>query len=288
MILIDGYLAANEIYSMLREKIKNLRTRGITPSLATILVGDDNASKIYVSKKIEAAEDLGINVYLETFGSSITQRALDAKIEHFNNHKSCHGILLQLPLPAHFDSRALLDRIDWRKDIDGFSRRNMGSLATKCTDALYPCTPLAVMQLLDRTYPDGISGKKVLIIGRSIVVGQPLSMMLTHRDATVTIAHSKTVGLCEYMLESDIVISAAGCRELVEADTIKKGACIIDVGIHRIEGKVFGDVDIDQLKDKAGYATPTPGGVGPVTVACLMSNVIRAVCLQKKIEYNTI
>ncbi len=281
--IISGHAFVKKMHEFVRNKIKVLQIKyHITPGLAIVRVGEDEASKVYVQNKLRVAKELGINAFEYHFESAITQKILDAKIDNLNNNNMIHGIIVQLPLPDHINKHEVINAIDPLKDVDGFNTINVGKLHTG-QDCLEPCTPVAIVMILKELYGD-LSSKKVTIIGRSDIVGKPVAAMLLKENCTIKMLHSYTTNINKEAVDADILISAVGLPGLVKADWIKPGACIIDIGITRKEGKLYGDVDFDNVKDKAGYITPVPGGVGVVTVACLMLNTIKALCLQKKIK----
>ncbi len=247
---------------------------GIKPGLAIVEVGSDPASEIYVRNKIKSANFVGIEARLIKKDESITQEELLKLIDELNADVSVHGIIVQLPLPKHLDERAVIDRIDPDKDIDGFGVLNKGKLFSgmKC---FQPATPLGVMKLLD-AYNIPLKGKEAVVVGRSNIVGKPMGMMLLLRDATVTIAHRYTVDLKKITKEADILVVAVGKKNLITADMIKPGAVVVDVGINREGDKIYGDVDFDNVSQVASHITPVPGGVGPLTIAALLANTVEA------------
>lgn len=282
MQIIDGKKIAAEIRNELREKVMSLKGKGIEPGLATILVGEDPASKVYVASKIKACSDLGIRSFHHPLSASATQEEIISLIQRLNSDFKVNGILLQLPLPGGMPSDKCLDAISPGKDADGLHPYNLGKLCGAKTwgeivknKMLAPCTPMGSIYLLKKSGIE-IAGKKAVVIGRSNLVGKPLAMLLSANDATVTIAHSKTKNLTEVCRDADIVIAAIGKARFVTKEFIKPGAVVIDVGINRTETGLCGDVDFDSVKDAAGYITPVPGGVGPMTITMLMHNTIMA------------
>ena len=286
MEIIDGKNVASNIKTELKEKILEIKNSlGIAPTLAVILVGDDKASEIYVSKKEQMAVELGINSKIIKFSKSVSQEEIEAKIEQLNDDKEINAILLQLPIPKHLNSNRLIELISPLKDVDGFTPLNAGFLAIG-EPFISPCTALGVIELLN-TYNVNPKGKHAVVVGRSNIVGRPLAQLLLSLDATVTIAHSKTENLAEITKTADILISAVGIKNLITDNMVKNGAVVIDVGITRdSNNKITGDVDFDNVKEKASLITPVPGGVGPMTIAMLASNTFKLFCIQNEIEEN--
>lgn len=278
--ILNGKELAAKIRAELAQKIKDAPSAEV-PVLAVIQVGDNDASKIYVRNKHKAAEETGIGCEVFELSSSIGENALLEVIDDLNGNHHINGIIVQLPLPSHIDSFKVLSRISPAKDVDGFHPYNTGLLSYNNPEAFVSATPKGILQLLLAADIE-LAGKHAVIIGRSNIVGKPMSMLLLNRDCTVTVAHSKTVNLPELVKNADIVIAACGRPKLVKKDWIKKGAVVIDVGINRIDGKLCGDVDFDDVKDEASYITPVPGGVGPMTIAMLLSNTYDAFCRQKE------
>ncbi len=277
--IIDGKNLALCIRSALKEKISELQKK---PKLAIVFVGHDGPSEIYVRNKQKAATEIGVYTDLYTFPESVSSQTLETLIEKLNLDPSVHGILVQLPLPAHLDSDKILNGIDPQKDVDGFHPCNVGLMQKGQETGLCPATPKAILRLINEV---GISleGKNALVIGRSNIVGKPTAMLLLNQDCTVTVAHSKTKNLQDICRQADVVVSATGCSKLVKADWLKEGVVLIDVGICRDSaGKLCGDVDFDSCKDKASFITPVPGGVGPMTIAMLLENVLTAYLKQQK------
>lgn len=252
---------------------------GVAPGLAVVLVGSDPASQVYVARKIEACRRVGLVSTEHRLPAAIRQDALLTLIARLNADPQIHGILVQVPLPAHIDAATVLDRIDPTKDVDGFHPVNVGRLSTGSAGGLVPCTPLGVMLLLDSVLPD-LTGLHAVVIGKSNIVGKPIAMLLLEREATVTVTHVETRGLAEIVRKADIVIAAAGAPRLVRGFWIKEGAVVIDVGITRImtadgRTRLVGDVAFDEVQH-ARAVTPVPGGVGPMTIACLLANTVKA------------
>ena len=272
MKIIDGKAWAATLRAELKEKIEKNEKK---PGLAVIIVGEDPASRIYVRNKIRACEELGVRSYSYELPKETTQAQLENLLDELALQDSVDGILLQLPLPVHLDSEAASAHIPFEKDVDGFSAKNLGLLMQHKEHAV-ACTPLGVMKLLEK---EGINleGKHAVVLGRSETVGKPMAMLLLNANATVTVCHSKTKNLKELCQQADILIAAVGKVKFVKEDMVKEGAVVIDVGINRDEnGKLCGDVDFDNVKDKASYITPVPGGVGPMTITMLMYNTCLA------------
>lgn len=280
-------ISGKEVAAVLNEgtaaKVAELKNKGIGVSLAVIIVGDDPASKVYVNNKKKACEKLGITSYEYVLPESTTQEELMQMVKELNERADVNGILCQLPLPKHLDSNAVIDAIAPEKDVDCFSPTNVGLLNIG-RGRLSPCTPAGIMDMLE--YKNiSVSGKHCVVIGRSNIVGKPMSALLLAADATVTVCHSKTQNLKEITKTADVLIAAVGRPKFVTADMVKDGAVVIDVGIHRTEsGKLCGDVDFDSVEPKASYITPVPGGVGPMTIARLMRNTVTAAKLQNTAE----
>lgn len=274
--LIDGKAHSAAIRCEIKERVTAFKTeRGIDVGLAVVLVGNNPASQIYVRNKIKACEETGIKSFAYYLPEEATQKQVEELIEELVENTAIHGILVQLPLPAHLDAQKVLKLIPKAKDVDGFCEENMGSLCMK-EDCLVACTPNGVMKMLER---EGIEtkGKNAVVIGRSNIVGKPMAMLLLNADATVTICHSRTQNLKGICANADILVAAIGKAKFVTADMVKQGAVVIDVGMDRDEnGKLCGDVDFDGVKDKCSYITPVPGGVGPMTITMLMYNTITA------------
>lgn len=279
--IIDGKKVSQKIREELKEECKEIRKQGIIPKLAVIVIGDNAASKVYVRNKNKACQEIGIEYEEYFLKSEITQEKLIGIIEDLNNRKDINGILLQSPIPNHLDINEAFRKISPEKDVDGFHPANVGKLILN-QDTFVSCTPYGIMKLFAE-YNIDLNGKHVVILGRSNIVGKPLIACCLNRNATVTVCHSKTENLEEHTKKADILIVAIGKANFVKKEMIKDGAVIIDVGINRTdEGKLTGDVDFENIKDVAGYITPVPGGVGPMTVAMLMNNVIKATRLQNK------
>lgn len=274
--LIDGKAHAAAIRVRCRERVQVLQqSHGVTPGLAVILVGEDPASRVYVRNKIAACAEAGIHSRHVTLPATTPEPALLAVLDELNDDPAIHGILVQLPLPAPLRASAVLERIRPEKDVDGFHLVNVGRLATG-EPALVPCTPLGVIELLEREGV-AIEGRHAVIIGRSNIVGKPLAHLLLGRNATVSIGHSRTRDLGALIRLADILVAATGVPQLVRAEMVKSGAVVIDVGINRLpDGRLVGDVDFEGVREVASAITPVPGGVGPMTVAMLLANTVRA------------
>lgn len=272
---IDGKEVSIKKRIEIQSNVQNLKKEGVVPGLAVILVGNDDASRTYVANKQKACKELGIYSELITFDSTVSQDILLSKIYELNECKEIHGILVQLPLPEHLDEDEIINAISPMKDVDGFHPINVGKMVIG-QDALMPCTPSGVIVMLEEN-GISLSGKHVVIVGRSNIVGKPLGQMLLNRDATVTYCHSKTRDLRSYTNQADILIAAVGRANFITADYVRQGAVVIDVGINRNEqGKLCGDVAYHQVKEKTSYITPVPGGVGPMTITMLMYNTVKA------------
>lgn len=280
-ILIDGKELAKKIRNELKEECDELKNNMIHPKLAVIMVGDDPASKVYVRNKSKACEDVGIEYEEFILKEETTQEELIELIKKLNEDKNINGILLQSPIPRHLNINEAFKAITYIKDVDGFTPSSVGKLCIG-EDTFISCTPYGVMKMFDE-YNIDLTGKNVVILGRSNIVGKPLIQCCLQRNATVTVCHSKTNNLEEHTKRADVVISAIGQSKFVKAEMVKDGVIIIDVGINRGEdGKLTGDVDFENIEKKASYITPVPGGVGPMTIAMLMNNVIKATKEQNK------
>ena len=274
-VIIDGKKLAQEIRADLKIKCKELKEKGINPKLAVIMVGDNKASQVYVRNKSKACNEVGVEFEEFLLDANIEQKELIELIEKLNQDDSIHGILLQSPIPEHLDINEAFRAISPEKDVDGFHPVNVGKLCLN-QDTFVSCTPFGIMKMFD-AYNIDLTGKNVTILGRSNIVGKPLIQCCLNKNATVTVCHSKTKDLKQHTQNADVVIAAIGKSKFVTADMIKKGAIIIDVGINRSEdGKLTGDVDFENVSEKASYITPVPGGVGPMTIAMLMNNVIKS------------
>ena len=272
--ILDGKVLSAEIREKVSEKVAALKEKGVTPGLAVILVGNDPASEIYVRNKGKGCEETGMLSRTIHMDSSTTQEELEEEIRKLNEDPAIHGILVQLPLPKHLDEEAALSRILPEKDVDGFHLINAGHLMTG-TEGVVPCTPKGALYMI-RSAGIDLSGKEAVVIGRSNIVGKPMAMLLLQQNCTVTVCHSRTKDLAEHTRRADILVAAVGKPGFVTADMVKPGAVVIDVGINRVDGKVCGDVDFEAVKEKAGWITPVPGGVGKMTIAMLLSNTADA------------
>lgn len=280
--LIDGKLISAEIKAEAAEEAAALKEQGIEPCLAVVLVGDNSASKVYVSNKQKACEAVGIKSVSHVLPEATTEEELLNLIDELNADKSVHGILVQMPVPKHIDDRKVIMAISPDKDVDCFHPVNVGYLHTGAKGFL-PCTPAGIIELIKRS-GHSIAGKNCVVIGRSNIVGKPVAMLLMQENGTVTICHSKTQDLAGICRGADIIVSATGKVDTVTADMVKEGAIIIDVGMNRnAEGKLCGDVDFENVKEVAGAITPVPGGVGPMTIAMLMKNCNTAAKLQNNL-----
>ncbi|OPG11351.1 bifunctional methylenetetrahydrofolate dehydrogenase/methenyltetrahydrofolate cyclohydrolase [Microbispora sp. GKU 823] len=273
--LLDGKATAAKIKSELAERVKALAARGITPGLGTILVGDDPGSQIYVSGKHRDCAEVGITSIRKDLPESATQADVEAAVDELNADPACTGYIVQLPLPRHLDTQALIERMDPAKDADGLHPVNLGRLV-HMVDAPLPCTPRGIVVLLQE-YGVPLKGAEVVVVGRGITVGRPLGLLLTRRaeNATVTLCHTGTQDLASHVRRADVVVAAAGVPHLVTADMVKPGAAVLDVGVSRVDGKLTGDVAPD-VREVAGFVAPNPGGVGPMTRAMLLANVVEA------------
>jgi methylenetetrahydrofolate dehydrogenase (NADP+)/methenyltetrahydrofolate cyclohydrolase len=273
--ILDGKVLAQRLRAGFREQCGALAVRGVRPGLAVILVGEDAASKVYVHNKVKACEDVGLYSEKLVYPADIAPAVVLDKIAELNADTKVHGILVQLPLPAHFDEAAVLEAIAPKKDVDGFHAENVGALA-QGNPRFIPCTPYGVMKMFEQSEID-LSGKEAVVIGRSNIVGKPMALLLINAGATVTVCNSRTRELRAHTRRADILIAAVGKPRFVTADMIKPGAVVIDVGINRLpDGKLCGDVDFDAAREIAGQITPVPGGVGPMTITMLLANTIEA------------
>ena len=277
-MVISGKELSNELRSEIIEEVKEIKEQyGRAPHLAVIIVGDNPASKSYVKGKSKACEEVGITNTTIEFPSDVTQCDLLITINELNKDVNIDGILVQLPLPEHIDETLVMNYIDPLKDVDGFHRVNVDGLYTG-KDCIKPCTPTGIIKLIKKANVE-IAGKNVVVLGRSNIVGLPVAKMLLDENATVTICHSKTKNLKDITLQADILIVAIGKPKLVTSDMVKEGAVVIDVGVNRVDGKLVGDVDFENVENKTSVITPVPGGVGPMTITCLLENTIK--CFKK-------
>jgi len=272
---IDGNALSQILRADVTKRATALKAKGITPGLAVILVGENPASQVYVRNKVKACHDSGLHSLLEKHPDSLTQEALLDRISVLNQDTSIHGILVQLPLPKHIDAQKVIEAISPAKDVDGFHIASAGALMTGMA-GFWPCTPYGCMKMLDSIGYE-LKGKHAVVIGRSNIVGKPMALMLLQKNATVTICHSATQDLKAITLQADVIVAAVGKRNILTADMVKPGAVVLDVGMNRNEeGKLCGDVDFAGVEQVAGYITPVPGGVGPMTITMLLVNTLEA------------
>ena len=272
---IDGNALSQILRADVTKRATALKAKGITPGLAVILVGENPASQVYVRNKVKACHDSGLHSLLEKHPDTLTQEALLDRIGALNQDTSIHGILVQLPLPKHIDAQKVIEAISPAKDVDGFHIASAGALMTGMA-GFWPCTPYGCMKMLDSIGYE-LKGKYAVVIGRSNIVGKPMALMLLQKNATVTICHSATQNLKAITLQADVIVAAVGKRNILTADMVKPGAVVLDVGMNRNEeGKLCGDVDFAGVEQVAGYITPVPGGVGPMTITMLLVNTLEA------------
>lgn len=283
MQIIDGKMVSAQVKEEVKNQVQKLKAEhGITPGLAVVIVGDDPASRVYVNNKKKACELVGFKSEEYALGADTTQEELLELVRTLNEKPDINGILVQLPLPKHLDDKAVIEAINPLKDVDAFHAVNVGKIMLGEYDFL-PCTPAGVMEML-HAYDIPVCGKNCVVIGRSNIVGKPMAMLLLHENATVTICHSRTQNLSEICAGADILVAAVGRPKFVTPDMVKDGAVVIDVGMDRDEnGKLCGDVDFEAVKDKCSYITPVPGGVGPMTIATLMKNTLKAALVQNNL-----
>jgi methylenetetrahydrofolate dehydrogenase (NADP+)/methenyltetrahydrofolate cyclohydrolase len=288
--LIDGKAFAASLREKVAEQVRQLKeNNNLTPGLAVVLVGENQASKIYVRNKNKMTIESGMKSFEHNLPSDTSEKELLTLIEGLNNDPEVHGILVQLPLPNQINEQNVLTKIDPFKDVDGFHTLNAGKLVTG-SEGLVPCTPLGCIMLIKDQLGDNISGKNAIVIGRSNIVGKPMAALLLKENCTVTIAHSRTVDLMGEVKRADIIVAAVGLAQMVKKDWVKEGALVIDVGMNRLpedangKSKLCGDVDFDEVQEIAGAITPVPGGVGPMTIACLLKNTVTAACIQNNIK----
>lgn len=275
-MILDGKALSNKILDEIsKEHDFMLKKNGRRAGLVVVIVGDDKASRVYVKNKRMTCEKVGFFTETIDFSSNISEEELLKEIERLNNDKRFDGILVQLPLPKHIDELKVLNAINPDKDVDGFHFNNIGKMVVGDDTGFLSCTPYGIMQLFDE-YNINVEGKDVVIIGRSNIVGKPMALLLIQKRATVQVCNTRTKDMREKLKNADIVISAAGVPDLIGKEDIKKGAVVIDVGINRVEGKICGDVNFEEVKDIALYITPVPGGVGPMTIASLMKNTLKS------------
>lgn len=273
--LIDGNALSRQLRADVSARVTALKAKGVTPGLAVVLVGDNPASQVYVRNKVKACEDTGMHSVLERWPATLSEAELLARVDALNHDATIHGILVQLPLPAHIDAQKVIEAISPAKDVDGFHIASAGALMTGMP-GFWPCTPYGCMKMLESIGYE-LKGKHAVVIGRSNIVGKPMALMLLQQNATVTICHSGTKDLKALTLQADVVVAAVGKRNVLTADMVKPGAVVLDVGMNRNdEGKLCGDVDFDGVKEVAGWITPVPGGVGPMTITMLMVNTLES------------
>ena len=273
--LIDGNVLSQQLRKNVAQRAAALLIRGITPGLAVVLVGENAASQVYVRNKVKACYDNGIYSVLEQHPATLSEADLLARVDALNNDPAIHGILVQLPLPPHIDAQKVIEAIAPAKDVDGFHIASAGALMVGQA-GFWPCTPYGCMKMLE-SIGYNLHGKHAVVIGRSNIVGKPMALMLLQKNATVTICHSATKDLKSMTLQADVIVAAVGKRNVLTADMVKPGAVVIDVGMNRNdEGKLCGDVDFEGVKEVAGYLTPVPGGVGPMTITMLLVNTLEA------------
>lgn len=273
--IISGVEIAKKVRENIALQVAELKQQGVTPGLAVVLVGDNQASKTYVANKEKACQQLGMHSVLIKLPETVSQEELLVKINELNEDNSIHGILVQLPLPKHIAEKSVIEAISPAKDVDGFHPENIGKMMTG-QDTFYPCTPYGVIVMLEHIGYNP-AGKHAVIVGRSNIVGKPAGQLLLNMDATVTYVHSKTVDMAKYTKQADILVVAVGKRDVITSEHVKPGAVVIDVGMNRNdEGKLCGDVAYDEVKEVASYITPVPGGVGPMTITMLMHNTLKA------------
>ncbi len=273
--LIDGNALSMQLRAQVAADTAQLKAKGLTPGLAVVLVGDNPASQVYVRNKVKACEDAGLHSVLEKYEADMSEADLLARVQALNNDPSIHGILVQLPLPAHIDAQKVIEAINPLKDVDGFHMASAGALMTGMP-GFWPCTPYGCMKMLE-SIGYSLKGKHAVVIGRSNIVGKPMALMLLQQNATVTICHSATPDLKAMTLQADVIVAAVGKRNVLTADMVKPGAVVLDVGMNRNDqGKLCGDVDFEGVKQVASYITPVPGGVGPMTITMLLVNTLES------------
>ena len=273
--LIDGNALSAQLRTDVARRAAALRARGVTPGLAVVLVGDNPASQVYVRNKVKACVENGVHSVLERYPATLSEADLLARVDALNQNPAIHGILVQLPLPAHIDSQKVIEAISPAKDVDGFHIASAGALMAG-QPGFWPCTPYGCMKMLESIGYE-LRGKHAVVIGRSNIVGKPMALMLLQKNATVTICHSATQDLKALTLQADVIVAAVGKRNVLTADMVKPGAVVIDVGMNRDEqGKLCGDADFEGVREVAGYITPVPGGVGPMTITMLLVNTLEA------------
>ncbi len=273
--IIDGKSLAAAVRSAARPQVEQLVARGVQPGLAVILAGDNPASRVYVRNKVRACEETGLRSEMHEFQGNVEEAVLLERISHLNSDAHVHGILVQLPLPRHVSASRVLAAVSPAKDVDGFHAENLGALVSG-QPGFVPCTPAGVLHMLEQAQVP-LAGRHAVVVGRSNIVGKPMALLLLQKDATVTICHSRTANLAEMTRQADVLVAAVGIAKLIKQEMVKPGACVIDVGMNRLaDGALAGDVDFAAVRTVAGWITPVPGGVGPMTVAMLIVNTVRA------------
>lgn len=285
-MIIDGKKCSEEILENLRRDISEYKEKtGKVPGLAVIILGNNAASKIYVKSKIRACEKTGILSREIILDENISEEELINEIEKLNNDKNINGILVQLPLPPHINEKKICEAISVKKDVDGFKAENLGKIMLGDDDGFISCTPQGIIYLIDQLNMD-LHGKNVVVVGRSNIVGKPVASLLINKGATTTVCNSKTKDLAGILKKADIIVIAIGKAKFLTKDMVKEGAVVIDVGINRVDGKIYGDVDYENVKDIVSHITPVPGGVGPMTIAMLLKNTVKAFCKEELVNGN--
>ncbi len=285
-MIIDGKKCSEEILENLRRDISEYKEKtGKVPGLAVIILGNNAASKIYVKSKIRACEKTGILSREIILDENISEEELINEIEKLNNDKNINGILVQLPLPPHINEKKICEAISVKKDVDGFKAENLGKIMLGDDDGFISCTPQGIIYLIDQLNMD-LHGKNVVVVGRSNIVGKPVASLLINKGATTTVCNSKTKDLAGILRKADIIVIAIGKAKFLTKDMVKEGAVVIDVGINRVDGKICGDVDYENVKDIVSHITPVPGGVGPMTIAMLLKNTVKAFCKEELVNGN--
>lgn len=285
-MIIDGKKCSEEILENLRKDISEYKEKtGKVPGLAVIILGNNAASKIYVKSKIRACEKTGILSREIILDENISGEELINEIEKLNNDKNINGILVQLPLPSHINEKKICEAISVKKDVDGFKAENLGKIMLGDDDGFISCTPQGIIYLIDQLNMD-LHGKNVVVVGRSNIVGKPVASLLINKGATTTVCNSRTKDLAGILKKADIIVIAIGKAKFLTKDMVKEGAVVIDVGINRVDGKICGDVDFENVKDIVSHITPVPGGVGPMTIAMLLKNTVKAFCKEELVNGN--
>ncbi len=285
-MIIDGKKCSEEILENLRRDISEYKEKtGKVPGLAVIILGNNAASKIYVKSKIRACEKTGILSREIILDENISEEELINEIEKLNNDKNINGILVQLPLPSHINEKKICEAISVKKDVDGFKAENLGKIMLGDDDGFISCTPQGIIYLIDQLNMD-LHGKNVVVVGRSNIVGKPVASLLINKGATTTVCNSRTKDLAGILKKADIIVIAIGKAKFLTKDMVKEGAVVIDVGINRVDGKIYGDVDYENVKDIVSHITPVPGGVGPMTIAMLLKNTVKAFCKEELVNGN--